>query len=67
MSVIVLAVYYLGRSIIGSSLSTILSISAGAAVYGVMLLKTKAIETYEIKLLPKGEKLAALLTKLRLI
>ncbi|MDD2503588.1 MAG: polysaccharide biosynthesis protein [Clostridia bacterium] len=67
MSVIVLAVYYLGRNIIGNSLSTVLAISAGAAIYGIMLLKTKAIEAHEIKLFPKGEKLTKLLTKLRLI
>lgn len=67
MSIVVLVVYYAGRNFIGNSLSTVLSIGAGAAVYGIMLLKTKAIETHEIKLLPKGEKLERLLVKLRLI
>lgn len=67
MSAVVLAVYYLCRNIIGNSLSTVLAIGAGAAVYGIMLLKTRAIEAHEIKLLPKGEKLAGLLSKLKLI
>jgi len=67
MSVVVLAVYYLFRNIVGSSLSTLAAICAGAAVYGIMLLKVRAIEAHEIKLLPKGEKLAKLLLRLKLI
>lgn len=67
MGVVVLAVYYLCRSVIGNSLSTVLAIGSGAASYGILLLKTKAIEAHEIRLLPKGEKLAGLLTKLKLI
>ncbi len=67
MSIVVLAAYYTCRNVIGNSLSTVLAICLGAAVYGIMLLRTKAIEPHEIKLLPKGEKLARLLTKLKLI
>jgi len=67
MSVAVLAVYYLCRSVIGNSLSTALAVCVGAGAYGIMLLKSRAIETNEIKLLPKGEKLAKLLSKLKLI
>jgi stage V sporulation protein B len=67
MSVAVLAVYYLCRSVLGNSLSTALAVCVGAGVYGIMLLKSRAIETNEIKLLPKGEKLAKLLSKLKLI
>ncbi len=67
MSAVVLLVYYSCRNIIGNSLSTVLSVGLGAGVYGIMLLKTKAIEANEIKLLPKGEKLAKLLTKLKMI
>jgi stage V sporulation protein B len=67
MSVVVLAVYYICRNIIGNSLSAALGVCVGAAVYGIMLLKTRAIETHEIKLLPKGEKLAKLLSKFKLI
>lgn len=67
MSIVVLAIYYLCRNIIGNSLSTALAVGIGAAVYGIMLLKTKAIEAHEIKLLPKGEKLERLLAKFKLI
>ncbi len=67
MGVVVLGVYYACRNIIGNSLSTVLAIGIGAAVYGIMLLKTRAIEPHEIKLLPKGEKLAKLLIKFKLI
>ena len=67
MGIAVLAVYYICRNVVGNSLSTLLSVAAGAAVYGIMLLKSRAIEAHEIKLLPKGEKLAKLLVKLKLI
>jgi len=63
----VIAVYFACKPIIGSSLSTIIAVGIGAAVYGIMLLKTKAIAAHEIKLLPKGEKLAKILLKLNLI
>ncbi len=67
MSAAVLAVYSLLKGVIGNSLSTLLSVGVGAAVYGIMLLKSRAIEAREIKLLPKGEKLAKLLTRWKLI
>ena len=67
MGIVVLGIYYGGRNVIGGSLATVLSIGLGAAVYGIMLLKTKSIESHEIKLFPKGEKLEKLLSKLRLI
>lgn len=67
MSVIVVAAFYLCRGVIGNSLSTVLSVGIGAAVYAIMLLKTRAIEPHEIKLLPKGEKLTQLLSKFKLI
>lgn len=67
MCVCVLIGYYLCKMIVGNSLATVLSISIGASVYGVMLLKTKSIQTNEIKILPKGEKIAKLLAKFNLI
>ena len=67
MSVIVLVIYYPLKGILGNSLSTVLAVGAGAAVYGIMLLRTKAIETNEIRLLPKGDKLERLLKKIKLI
>ncbi|QIB68994.1 oligosaccharide flippase family protein [Aminipila butyrica] len=52
---------------VGSSLATVVAIGVGAAVYGVMLLKIKAIEENEIILLPKGKALVKLLKKCRLV
>ena len=59
--------YRLFNGIIGSSLACILSIAAGAAVYAIMLIKTKAISGPEIKLLPKGEKLHKILSRAGLV
>lgn len=67
MSAVVLAGYYLLRNILGNSLSTALAVCAGAGTYGIMLLKTRSIETHEIRLFPKGEKLEKLLKKVKLI
>lgn len=67
MGIVVFIAYYLCSGKVGNSLATVISIAIGAAIYGVMLLKTKSIEKDEIKLLPKGEKLAKLLEKFRLI
>lgn len=67
MFAIVVCVYKLMYGIIGNSLSTVASICVGAAVYGVMLIKIKAIEEHEIVMLPKGNALAKLLKKCRLI
>lgn len=67
MSIVVLVIYYPFKGVIGNSLSTVLAVGGGAAVYGIMLLKTRAIETDEIKLFPKGDKLAKLLMKIKLI
>ena len=67
MCIFVLAAYYGTSGIIGNSLAAAFSVCIGAAVYGIMLLKTKAIEKNEIELLPKGQKLAGLLRKLKLI
>lgn len=52
---------------IGNSLSTIVAIGIGAGVYGIMLLKIKAIEENEIIMLPKGVVLVKLLKKCRLV
>ena len=67
MCIFVLPVYYFCAPVIGNSLSTVGAIGIGALVYGVMLLKTGAIAAHEIKLLPKGEKLAKLLERMKLI
>ena len=44
--------------VVGNALATAVAILFAALIYGLMLLKTKAITENEIKMLPKGEKLA---------
>lgn len=67
MYVLVLASYQGLVGFIGNSLSTVIAIGIGAAVYGIMLLKIKAIEEHEIIMLPKGGALVKLLKKCSLI
>ena len=51
----------------GSNLiATAVSILAGVVVYGLMILKTKAIERDELMTISMGRKLAAICDKLKL-
>ena len=67
MYVVVVLIYKVCSGFIGNSIATLLSIAVGAAAYGILLLKSKAITGEEIETLPKGKKLAGLCRKLRLI
>lgn len=67
MSVIVLTVYYPVAALAGNSLAVILAIAVGACVYGICLIKLKAITALEIETLPKGKKLVHLLKKVNLV
>ncbi len=67
MCVVVVGIYIPISGILGNSISSILSVVAGAGIYGIMLLKTRAIEASEIKMLPKGDQLEKLLKKVKLI
>ena len=53
--------------LIGSKFSTVLSIAVGAVVYGFALLLVGAVTTEDLKLLPKGEKLAKMLKGIGLL
>ena len=53
--------------LIGSKFSTVLSIAVGAVVYGFALLLVGAVTTEDLKLLPKGEKLAKMLKRIGLL
>lgn len=66
MFIIVEAAYAALSGVLGNSLTTLLAVAVGAAVYGVMLLKLHAITVEEIETLPKGKKLAALVRRLHL-
>jgi stage V sporulation protein B len=67
MFLLVVGIYQVTSGILGNSISTLLAIGAGAAVYGILLIRIRAISPHEIRLLPKGEKLERLLIKFRLI
>lgn len=55
------------RPILGSNVAVLIAISMGAAVYGLMLLKTDALEMRDFDLLPKGDKIAEVLKRLKLL
>ncbi|MBN7771962.1 putative polysaccharide biosynthesis protein [Clostridium aminobutyricum] len=67
MFVLVIAAYKGSAGFLGNSLSTVVSIGIGACVYGVMLLKIRAIEASEVELLPKGTVLVKILKKCKLV
>lgn len=59
------ASYRVALGILGNTLSTMIAVSLGVAVYGGMLFITKAITNEELKLLPKGDKLLKLFYKFK--
>lgn len=67
MTVVVIAFYKLISPILGNSITTLLSVMAGACVYVVVFIKIKGITRDEIVMLPKGAKLERILHKVRLI
>jgi stage V sporulation protein B len=67
MAAFVVASYKGLSFVIGGRLATVAAVAVGAAVYGITLIKIKAIVESEIIMLPKGAKLAALLRKMKLI
>jgi stage V sporulation protein B len=52
---------------LGNAIACLLAIAIGAAVYGIVLLKIKGIDSDEIKGFPKGEKIWKLLRKIKLV
>jgi stage V sporulation protein B len=65
-SVMGVAVWVIHRMAVGSmgnSLATLLSITAGVAVYFSMILATKAVTMEEIGMMPKGDRLVRWLEK----
>lgn len=65
MGAIVVICYRLLFGFLGNAISTILSIAVGAIVYVVMVLMAKAITDEEIKMLPKGKKLAKIINRFK--
>lgn len=67
MGILVYLTYNTAYSSLGNSLSTIAAISVGVVVYGLMLLVTGSIREQELRLIPKGEKLAKILKRFKLL
>jgi stage V sporulation protein B len=67
MGVVVYAVYHGGAGIIGVKLAALLAILGGVVVYFVALPITGTINKEDMDLLPKGEKLYKLMSKLKLM
>ena len=51
---------------LGSTLTTLITLCVAVAVYGLSILKLKAITVDELSSFPKGDKLAKLVRKLHL-
>lgn len=67
MGVVVYLAYSLVYPILGNTLSTAISIAVGGTIYGLMLLITGTIVEEDFALLPKGDKLAKVLRKAKLL
>ena len=64
MGVVVFAAYKVVFLVVKSNtVATLLSICVGVAVYGALILLTKAITKDEIRKLPKGDKLVRILDR----
>ncbi|MEG0919565.1 MAG: polysaccharide biosynthesis protein [Anaerovoracaceae bacterium] len=64
MGVIVIAIYKLTFGLIGSnSIATLVSVAIGVVVYGIMIFATKSISVEEVSQLPKGDKIAKIVSK----
>ncbi len=66
MAVIVLVIYA-NTSFMGNTISTAISILAGAIVYFSVLILTGGIKAEDLEMIPKGEKLLKVLKKLNLV
>lgn len=61
MGMAVWAAYGLVSRLFGNTLSTLIAIAAGVAVYAVLVVVLKAISREDLALMPKGDKIAKLL------
>ena len=61
------ASYGLLSNLAGNTVSTAISILLAGAVYVIVLFLVRGIVKYDVLMLPKGEKIAKLLEKCRLI
>jgi stage V sporulation protein B len=55
------------RAVVASDIATLLTVPVGAAIYAAIMIKSGAINSKDIRKLPKGEKLCSALKKFRLL
>lgn len=65
MAAAVFGVYKGASLVAGNAISTILAVLAGVAVYGVVIIAIKGITAEEMKMLPKGNKIAKIVEKIQ--
>jgi len=67
MAAVAYGLHRILEPVTGNTLAVLTAVAAGALVYGIMLLKTNSVEARDFQMLPKGEKIAALLQRFRLM
>lgn len=67
MAVVAKLCHVLLNSLVGDRLATIVAILMGVVVYFVLLLRTGSLKYEDFKMLPKGEKIANKLVKIKLL
>ncbi len=67
MSLTVYLGYHYLLPILGTSISTLLSVLVGIVVYSLLLLLTGAVKKGDFELLPAGKRISSLLVKLKLL
>ncbi|WP_425447822.1 putative polysaccharide biosynthesis protein [Dethiothermospora halolimnae] len=67
MTLVVWITFNFINPMLGSKLSTVISITIGAIIYGLALLLTGTITERDFSLLPKGDKIARLLKSIKLL
>ena len=65
MMVAVIVSYKVASLVFGNAISTLAGVGIGVIVYGIVIVVIKGITQEEVKLLPKGDKLAKILAKVQ--
>lgn len=65
MGAVVWGIYHICSGILGNAVSTILGVGAGVVVYAVLIVMLNGITEEELKMLPKGRKLAAAVSRFK--
>ena len=66
MGAVVYVGYRVMGPVVGSNVATVISILAGAFVYGWMLINTGALTSEDFELIPKGKNIYRVLNKMKI-